>query len=257
MQRVRFSELLADYRAEKLRDELASDWGSVVFYRVPAFAMASASARLGVTPNQLTVAGLLLIPAIALAAWFLPPTPAMLVIIPLALAFNVLDCADGALARATGRSSLRGRYLDFAADILYRNVAYASYGLVADHIWPGASFPWLAVGLCCGILVTYARVNRIYAEKLFPKPSAPDPATPRRRSLFDICFSALSGIDTLMPILAFLAWMAGLLWAAMLWFLLYTLADAVVEVAGNDARARRIDSAAGRAAERRDGPAGP
>lgn len=240
MTRTHFSEILADYRAEKLKDELASDWGSAVFYRVPAFALASGAASLGLTPNQLTLLGALLIPLIGLAAWFMPPAAAVITITLLALAFNVLDCADGALARATGRGSLRGRYMDFASDILYRNVAYASYGLVADHIWPGAAFPWVAVGLCCGFLATYARVNRLYAAKLFAgKPSTA--AAPRRRTAFDVAFSFLSGLDTLLPIIAFLAWAGGGLWAAMLWFLAFTLGDAVVEVAGNDARARRLD----------------
>lgn len=243
MERVRFSEILADYRAEKLAEDLVGDWGSVVFYRLPAFAVASAAARLGMTPNQLTAAGTLLIPVIALAAWFLPPSAAMLAITLVAVVFNVFDCADGSLARATGQTSLRGRYMDFAADILYRNTAYASYGLVADRIWPGASFPWLAVGLVCGSLVTYVRVNRIYAAKLFPTPQA-DPAGPQKRSAFDIGFSALSGLDTLMPMIAFLAWTVDLLWLAMLWFLLYTLADAVIEVVGNVAKARHFDSAA-------------
>lgn len=245
MQRVRFSEILADYRAEKLKDELKSDWGSAVFYRLPAFALASAAARLGLTPNQLTVTGTLLIPAIALSAWFLAPVPAMLVITALALLFNILDCADGSLARATGTGSLQGRYLDFAADIIYRNTAYASYGLIADHIWPGAAVPWLAVGLCCGILVTYARVNRLYAAKLFAGGAGEARSVPRPPGAFDIAFSLLSGLDTLLPLIAFAAWSAGLLWAALVWFLLYTLGDAVVEVAGNLAKARRIDSSAG------------
>jgi hypothetical protein len=61
-------------------------------------------------------------------------------------------------------------------------------------------------------------------------------------SLFDVGFGALSGIDTLMPLLALMAWSAGLLWALMIWFLLYTAADAALEVWGNYDQARRIDS---------------
>ena len=251
MSTVRFSAIVADYRSQKLEEELWTDWGSLVFYRLPAFVLVWAMVPLGATANQLTLAGLLLIPLIAAAAWFLTPEHAMPVVTVLALGFNVLDCADGPLARATGRSSLSGRYMDFAADILYRNVAYASYGLIADRIWPGASFPWLGVGLCCGILATYTRVNRLYAEKLFPKTQTPGPA---RRSAFDVVFSFLSGIDTLLPLLAVAAWASGLLWAAMAWFLLYTLADTVTELAINYARARRIDSASGATAGERPQP---
>lgn len=241
MSRMTFAAIMADYRAEKLKEELVGDWGSVVFYRLPAFALASILAPRGVAPNQVTLAGALLIPLMALAAWVLQPTVAVAAVTLMAVLFNVLDCADGSLARATGLASLTGRYLDFAADILYRITAYGCYGVIADRIWPGAAFPWLAVGLCCGVLVTYARVNRVYAEKLFPREPATPAAVPRGAT--GLAFSLLSGIDTLMPLVALAAWSAGWLWAAMIWFLLYTLADSVIEVAGIVARTRRFDRA--------------
>jgi len=241
MSRVPFSAFVADYRAHKLKEELATDWGSLVFYRLPAFVFAWAVLPLGVTPNQLSFAGLLTIPAIALAAWVLPPATAMIAVTVLALVFNVLDCADGALARVSGKGTLSGRYMDFAADILYRNVAYASYGLIADRIWPGAAFPWLAVGLSCGLLATYARVNRLYAERLFG--TANGKTSPSRRGAADLAFSFLSGLDTLLPLIALAAWAAGELTLALLWFLLFTLGDAVVEVGGIYLAARRFDVA--------------
>lgn len=245
MKTVSFTAIVADYRERKLKDELATDWGSVVFYRLPAFALASAVAPLGVTPNQLTAVGGVLVPLIALSAWFLEPGTAMVVVTLLALAFNVLDCADGALARATGTSSLAGRYLDFATDIVYRNTTYASFGLIADHAWPGAAFPWVAVGLCCGLLATYARVNRLYADELFGPGDEEEKPAPKKRGAFDVAFSVLSGIDTLLPLLAFFAWQASLLREAMVWFVLYTLGDAAVEVVGNFRKAARIDRAEG------------
>lgn len=246
MKTVPFASIVADYRAHKLKDELATDWGSVVFYRWPAFVLAWAAAPRGITPTQLTAAGALMVPLIALSAWFLAPSQAMVAVLLLGLLFNVIDCADGTLARATGTSSVSGRYLDFATDIAYRVTTYASLGLIADHVWPGAAFPWVAVGLCCGLLGIYARVNRIYADGLWaetmPETTEPKPAAPGRRTGFDMAFSFLSGLDTLLPLLAFLAWAAGLLWLAMIWFLLFTLGDAAVEVIGNYSKARRIDS---------------
>lgn len=242
MKTVSFASLVTEYRETKLKDELVGDWGSVVFYRLPAFAVVCAVAPLGVTANQLTLAGALLVPLMALAAWFLAPGPALLAVVVLSLVFNVLDCADGPLARATGSSSLAGRYLDFAADLMYRNVAYACYGLIADRAFPGAAFPWLAVGLCCGVLVTYARLNRVYAETLMPPSDDAAPAPAQQRSAFDIGFSVLSGIDTLLPLVALFAWEAGVMRAGMLWFLLYTLGDAAIEFLGNLAKTRRVDS---------------
>ena len=64
------------------------------------------------------------------------------------------------------------------------------------------------MGLCCAVLVTYARVNRLYGEKLFPKST--ETGRPRRRSAFDVAFSILSGFDTLLPVIAFLAWEGGM-----------------------------------------------
>lgn len=250
MSRVPFSAFVADYRAHKLKEELATDWGSLVFYRLPAFGLAWAVLPLGVTANQLTFAGLLTIPAIALAAWFLSPDAAMIVVTVLAIAFNILDCADGALARAMGKGTLCGRYMDFAADILYRNIAYASYGLIADRVWPDAAFPWVAVGLTCGLLATYARVNRLYAPRLFP--AAETDAPPPRRGAADAAFSFLSGLDTLLPLIALAASALGDLRLALLWFLLFTFGDAVVEVAGIYVRARRFDLAAAGGEPRRE-----
>ena len=50
MRRVPFASILADYRDRKLKEELASDWGSLVFYRMPSFVLAWALIPTGVTP---------------------------------------------------------------------------------------------------------------------------------------------------------------------------------------------------------------
>ena len=118
-----FAAIVANYRRDKLEEEIMTDWGSVVFYRLPAFVIAWLMVPTGVTPNQLTLLGALMVPAMAAASYLLAPTQAMIVLTILAVAFNVLDCADGPLARATGRSSLAGRYMDFSADITDRNTA--------------------------------------------------------------------------------------------------------------------------------------
>ena len=239
-----FAAIVANYRRDKLEEEIMTDWGSVVFYRLPAFVIAWLMVPTGVTPNQLTLLGALMVPAMAAASYLLAPTQAMIVLTILAVAFNVLDCADGPLARATGRSSLAGRYMDFSADITYRNTAYGCYGLVADRLWPGAAFPWLAVGLCCAVFVTSARLNRLYAAKLFPPPDAPASKAQAAPSLPQIAFAVLSGLDTLLPLIALLAWWAGVLWLAMIWFLAYTFSDAVIAFTEGYQAARKMDGSA-------------
>jgi len=243
MKTVPFAAIVGNYRKDKLREELMSDWGSVVFYRLPAFVIAWLMVPAGVTPNQLTLLGAVMVPAMAAASFVLAPHAAMIALTVLALAFNILDCADGPLARATGRSSLAGRYMDFSADILYRNVAYACYGLVADRLWPGAPFPWLGVGLCCAVFVTSARLNRVYAAKLFASPQAPAPLSATPASLPQIAFAVLSGLDTLLPLIALAAWAAGVLWLALLWFLAYTASDALIAFVEGYLAARKADAA--------------
>lgn len=253
MATVSLSAIVRDYRDQKLRSEFATDWGSVVFYRAPAFVLAWALAPLGITPNQVTVAGALLIPVMAFCAWWLPPGQAVVAVTLLGIAFNVLDCSDGVLARALNLGSVSGRYLDFAADILFRITAYGCYGLIADRMWPGSPFPWLAVGLCCGLLGLYARVNRIYGddlvleetpEDLLAEPAPPPPPEPARPGAFAIAFSVLSGMDTLLPLIAFVAAEAGVLREALIWFLLYTAGDSIVEVVTVYFRARNLDALA-------------
>ncbi len=244
MKTVPFAAVVGNYHKDKLREELKSDWGSVVFYRLPGFVTAWLLIPLGVTPNQVTMLGAVLVPAMAAASFVLPPHAAMIVLTVLALAFNFLDCADGPLARATGRSSLAGRYLDFSADILYRNTAYGCYGLVADRLWPGAPFPWLGVGLCCAVFATSARLNRVYAAKLFPSPDTPAPLTAKSASLPQMAFAVLSGLDTLLPLIALVAWATGVLWLALLWFLAYTASDALIAFVEGHQAARKADATA-------------
>ena len=73
--------------------------------------------RLPVTPNQITVASLLVgLTAgvlLAVGTW----VTALLASVLVQLAF-VLDCADGQLARYSGTASERGAWLDGAADVL-------------------------------------------------------------------------------------------------------------------------------------------
>ena len=225
-----FKAFLEDYSQSKLQDELRSDWGSVVFYRLPAFALARIAIACSVGAMALTYLGIVLIALIATLAWMLPPQTALPWMIAASIAFNILDCADGPLARATNTTSRTGAYLDFASDVFYRNVMLASVGLVADRLAPGATFPWLAVGLICGSLTTYARLNRSYIQKHMNVQSI---AAKPSRGTADLIYNFLSGLDTLLPILTLLAWMLGFLEILLIWLLLYTSIDAAIAVIQN------------------------
>lgn len=114
-------------------------------------------ARTGVTPNQITLLGLLLsVAAAALAAggWFLWAG------ITLAVG-SALDMVDGMLARSTGKASSQGALLDSVADRL--GEAAVLLGLLLYYVTQQPERWWapVLVGLALvnGFLVSYVRAR--------------------------------------------------------------------------------------------------
>jgi CDP-diacylglycerol--glycerol-3-phosphate 3-phosphatidyltransferase len=111
--------------------------------------------RLGLTPNGLTVIGFVGTCFAALAAgaqWWL--AAGILVI-----AFGIFDMFDGALARATGRTSPFGAFLDSTLDRTGENLVYAGIAIGAAwvHAYPVAFLAALAMAFAS--VVTYARAK--------------------------------------------------------------------------------------------------
>jgi phosphatidylglycerophosphate synthase len=103
-------------------------------------------ARTRVTPNQVTLATLLVFVAGAVMLALGPPTRGALVgaVAILELSY-VLDCVDGQLARLKGISSPVGAHLDFLMDEIKAFVLVAA---VAIRLWLGAlDARWLLEGL--------------------------------------------------------------------------------------------------------------
>ena len=111
--------------------------------------------RLGFTPNALTLIGFVgtcSAAAAAAAGWWL--TAGILVI-----AFGIFDMLDGALARATGRTSQFGAFLDSTLDRTGESLVLAgvAYGAAA------AAYPVIAglaaTAIAFASVVTYARAK--------------------------------------------------------------------------------------------------
>jgi phosphatidylglycerophosphate synthase len=118
--------------------------------------------QLPVTPNQITVAGLLLSLAaaalIALPGVWWPVLGALLL-----QATAVLDCVDGEIARAKVLETEWGEWLDITSDTV---IHVATFLGIAVHAWPelGRDTAWLLGALfACGGLAAFAVVTR--AEK--------------------------------------------------------------------------------------------
>jgi CDP-diacylglycerol--glycerol-3-phosphate 3-phosphatidyltransferase len=93
--------------------------------RAAVLPLAHALARFGVTANSLTIVGVVLNTAVAamIAAGWFPASGLFLLVV------NALDLLDGAVARATGRASPFGAFLDSTLDRYAEAVVYV--GLVA------------------------------------------------------------------------------------------------------------------------------
>jgi CDP-diacylglycerol--glycerol-3-phosphate 3-phosphatidyltransferase len=117
--------------------------------------VALALGRLGLSPNALTLLGfgvaLLAAGAAAVGAFGLAGL--------LVLVGGAFDLLDGVLARATGRASRLGAFLDSVFDRAGEAAVYV--GLVAGGI--GAGLPWLAVlaaaAMATAFLVSYSRAR--------------------------------------------------------------------------------------------------
>ncbi len=117
--------------------------------------LALALGRLGLSPNALTVIGLVLAVLAGLAAALGAFGLAGLLV----LVGGAFDLLDGTLARATGRASRVGAYLDSVLDRAGEAVVYV--GLVAGGI--AAGLPWLAglaaAAMAAAFLVSYSRAR--------------------------------------------------------------------------------------------------
>ena len=96
----------------------------LLFTRTPGYLWALLFRRLGVHPTVVTVASILIGCA---AGWFFGQTSVGCNIIGVCLLVwaNWYDCADGQLARMTGKTSLTGRILDgFAGDLWFFSIYF-------------------------------------------------------------------------------------------------------------------------------------
>ncbi len=212
-------DIYEDYRANKFPEEVCSDWGSVVFYRVPGMVLAWLLAKTPATPNMVTAVNVFILPCMIAAALLLAPAMAFTMILALALAYQILDCTDGLLARVTGQTSRFGHFCDLVADVAYRGIFYTSLGYVADRLAPSTlPIDQATVLAFSAWLALFARLARSSAERLSDLPQ------PEEAHRFTI-FSFFSGLDTLCPLLALAAWSFGYSSAFVVWMLLFSLGD--------------------------------
>lgn len=123
--------------------------------RARAVPIAVALGRLGLTPDALTVIGFVGTCAAALAAGLGQWAIAGLLVI----AFGIFDLFDGALARATGRTSAFGAFLDSTLDRTGENLVLAGVAFGSAN----AGYPGLVLlaglAMATSSIVTYTRAR--------------------------------------------------------------------------------------------------
>ncbi len=200
-----YRSVLAAYRP-RFRNELRTEWAAALLYRPISLLITPLLAACRVPPAAATFAAAvcaLALPALASFGW--GSTAVGLI----AIAFCVLDCVDGDLARSTARVSARGAYADFLVDLLYRAALYAAIGILF------AGYAGLALGLACATVALIARACRLYA----PATNAAAPG---------IMFSFLSGLDHLLPVALIVLGALDALSALVGYLILYSLGDFIV-----------------------------
>jgi phosphatidylglycerophosphate synthase len=129
-----------------------------------AAVVAYASARLGLTPNQVTLMSFICGVAGFLLALGLPaerPAISIVVIVIFAEVTFILDCADGLLARVTNRATPCGSLLDHTLDIASQSCALGAIFVFAYRAGVSLQNPELAnAALVTGFFFLVARATR-------------------------------------------------------------------------------------------------
>jgi CDP-diacylglycerol---glycerol-3-phosphate 3-phosphatidyltransferase len=115
----------------------------------------AAMGRVGISPNAVTVAGFIGVCIAALAAalqWWLPAGV-------LLLAFGIFDLFDGAVARATGKVSKFGAFLDSTLDRTGENLVLAGIAIGSAVASFELGVALAALAMAFASMVTYARAR--------------------------------------------------------------------------------------------------
>lgn len=226
--RYSVAELFRDYAAHKAREEWRTEWGVALLYRPLSILMAPLFLWLGVSATAVTSLSLALTPALPLLALMTGPNGFFAVGL-LAILILTLDCLDGTIARARNTVSRFGHYLDFMTDVVTRGALYGAIGLMARTTGPDALQGWaLPLALLAALLAIAARLCRVYAERFVGEAySQAGNQAGGRRSVLDLTFSLVSGIDQLLPLAVLALGALGQLGWLVLWLAAYSALDFV------------------------------
>lgn len=117
--------------------------------------------KLGISPDAVTLVGTL---GVAAGALIFFPQGELLIGVLFITAFVFSDLIDGAMARASGRSSKFGAFWDSTLDRIGDGAIFG--GLVLYFAGPGDSYLYLCVTLWCLVMGSVTSYARARAESL-------------------------------------------------------------------------------------------
>ncbi len=215
--RIAWGAIVADACRERLWREMRTAWSIALLYRWPSVPLTWAAGRLGLTPMAVTLLGLVLALSMPLQAALLPLAAAPVLVAASGFLFHALDCADGSLARLTGRASDRGADVDFLVDMAQWGLLYLAIGILADRTL-GTGWAYAALAVAAAWARLLARVVRDRLDDAAV--SAPPPLRPAG---YPAAF--LAGISGLIPFLALAGDWLGVAVAALFVYALLDVAE--------------------------------
>jgi len=221
--RFSLGDFAKDLRNGKNRNEWRSSWATVFLYRLPGAGLAWGCARLGVKPLTVTLVALLVALSLPVLALWSPLAFAPLSLVIAGALFQILDCADGTLARQTGQTSQTGADLDFLIDMAQWAMLYLALGILADRIMDTG---WALSAL--GAIAAWARLMARVIRDRLDDGVVSDPA-PLKLLGYPAAF--LGGISGLIPFLALSGSWIGVGIAALMAYSLLDIAEALMPLA--------------------------
>ena len=185
-------EVFSDLKHEHILEERRGDWATALMFRLPSQFVAWFFLRLGWSPSMVTSVGFLTAVTIPFVALFLPLHLATWAIVILGAFFQMCDCADGTMARISGKSSILGADFDFLVDMFYYACLYISIGLIADRVLDTGYF-WALMGAIALSARYFARLVREQTKKHIGE-NKPGPI-----KLRDVPTAFIAGLSGLIP----------------------------------------------------------
>ena len=193
--RYTLEDVRRSYPPEKAWAEMEGDFPAWLIYRPLSFHVTPLFLRLRIPIFAVTLSSGVLALAMPLVAGWGGPH-AYLGVAALGLAFHVLDCVDGNMARTTGRSSRLGGLLDGVIDRSFWILLFLSLGLLVERAGGGVlGDRALELSLGLSILVLLNRQTRDSFALEYADQAYFHGRIPERLSIADKLLIAVVGLE--------------------------------------------------------------